>query len=471
MVFSDQVFLHAFLPLALALGLLTQRTRAGPATIFVLSLGFFYWSSGHYTLLLLASIAINYTGGLLIARRRERWVIGAAVAANLLLLGYFKYAYFLASQFDHVLSPGIVGRAAEIVLPIGISFYTFQGISYLVDVWRREIEPERDFVLFGAYLSFFPQLIAGPIVRFRDVARDFRAPKVSSEMFAAGAARFLLGLTKKIVIADTVAPIADAAFATPDPGFAVAWAGALAYTVQIYFDFSGYSDMAIGLGMMFGIRFPENFRHPYAASTVTGFWRRWHISLSTWFRDYVYIPLGGNRRGAARTYVNLGLVFLATGLWHGAAWTFVAWGAWHGLFLIAERVALGNQAGTLDRSWVRLLYFAPVVVVGWVLFRAEDIPQFLDMAAAMASPLAAGAFDVPGALLIEATPFRGGVLVLALAALAAQRAVPPAGPMLADLALDKNAAAARLGFVSAAVALAVLFVIPAEFSPFLYFRF
>ena len=281
--------------------------------------------------------------------------------------------------------------ATGIVLPIGISFYTFQGLSYVIDVWRGTLpKPERNPILFAAYLAFFPQLIAGPIVRFGDVVADFHAPKLSADMFAAGAARFLVGLAKKVLVADLVAPIADAAFDQSGDSltFAGAWIGSLAYTIQIYFDFSGYSDMAIGMCLMFGIRIPENFAHPYASRTITEFWRRWHISLSTWFRDYLYIPLGGNRAGAGRTYLNLVIVFLATGLWHGAAWTFVLWGLYHGAFLAAERALLGHRARDIPLFWPRLAYSLPVIVVGWALFRSTDLPGFLQHFEAMVSPFA-----------------------------------------------------------------------------------
>jgi alginate O-acetyltransferase complex protein AlgI len=468
MVFSDQTFLFIFLPVSIGLGVLSSGTRLFPVSILIFSLIFFYWSSGAYALLLVASIVLNFAGGLAVERWRRMSTLMIVVGANVLILFYYKYAYFVLSTLDFGGSVRLQSLAESIVLPIGISFFTFQGISYVVDVWRGEVKAERNPVLFAAYKSFFPQLIAGPIVRYADVHTYFRAPQRSSDMFAAGIARFMVGLCKKVLIADGVAGVADAAFALPggDLTFASAWLGALAYSIQIYFDFSGYSDMAIGLAMMFGIQFKENFNHPYAASTVTDFWRRWHMSLSAWFRDYLYIPLGGNRESSRRTYANLMFVFLATGIWHGAAWTFLLWGVYHGVFLIAERVLIGARASTA----MRLFYFFPVILVGWVLFRAPDIPAFIAHTYAMAMPFAVGAWTLPSTVSVALSPTATGMLIVASAMVLMQGWIPPVGPTIAQM----NSSAVRwvrVPFVACSAIACAMYVLPQSFSPFLYFRF
>jgi len=383
-------------------------------------------------------------------------------------LAYFKYTAFLLDVFDFFGNSSIKDFASGIILPIGISFYTFQGISYLIDVWRKNVEPEPNLILYAAYQSFFPQIIAGPIVRYGDVYKCFRNPDISTDHFAGGAARFLHGLAKKVLIADTVSIVANAAFFSGgDMTFASAWLGALAFTIQIYFDFSGYSDMAIGLALMFGVRFNENFHHPYAASTITEFWRRWHISLSTWFREYLYIPLGGNRISPTRTYLNLLLVFIATGIWHGAAWTFVLWGLYHGGFLIVERI-LG--IGRSTNPTLRFVYFLPATIVGWALFQAPDIATFGRFIAGMFAPFSPGAFSLNDEMLLAFTPQAAMAFGIGIIAILAQGIVPPFGPIL-----DKPGSLAhktgRLGFIAVTAAITSIFVLPQSFSPFLYFRF
>lgn len=473
MVFSDQSFLFVFLPVALILGLCTRRTSWFAVTSLMISLVFFYWSSGAYTLVLLFSIILNFTGGLLIRPGAGKPIILLFIALNVALLAFFKYTYFAGSLIDFGGSSAFKEFAQSILLPIGISFYTFQGISYLIDVWRRAVEPEKNILVYGAYQSFFPQLIAGPIVRYKDVAEDFHKGNASVDLFSAGASRFLLGLGKKVIIADTVAVVADAAFALPhsEITFAAAWIGAIAYSIQIYYDFSGYSDMAIGLGMMFGIRFLENFNHPYAASTFTEFWRRWHISLSTWFRDYLYIPLGGNRVSTSRTYVNLMIVFLLTGLWHGAQWTFVLWGVWHGAFLIAERVTFKGKAAGINNPVLRLVYLLPFVVVGWVLFRAPDFATFLAFTSAMFVPFAQGSWVVPTELLLTMTPLATVTLIIASFLIILQGQIKPLGPILGAVNSSTSFRALRLVSIFAFSVACLVFVLPQSFSPFLYFRF
>jgi alginate O-acetyltransferase complex protein AlgI len=389
MVFSSVIFLFCFLPLVLvAYWIAPQRVRNG--MLLVASLIFYAWGEVFYVGVMLASIAMNYVFGLWVDRARdgrsERRVVAIAVIANLALLAWFKYANFLVENTNRLLtgSPGGPLELAPVHLPIGISFFTFQALSYVIDVRRRVSPSMRNPVDMALYIALFPQLIAGPIIRFHDIAAEIssREPRIAD--IAAGIRRFIIGLGKKVLIANIVGRAADSIFEIPTdqltPG--LAWLGALSYALQIYFDFSGYSDMAIGLGRVFGFHFLENFEHPYVSRSVTDFWRRWHISLSNWFRDYLYVPLGGNRNGAGRTHLNLLIVFLLCGLWHGASWTFVVWGLYHGSFLVLERGFRNRNI----RVWSPLAHAATLllVLVGWVIFRAETLPQAGAFLAAMA---------------------------------------------------------------------------------------
>ena len=473
MVFSDPVFLFAFLPVSLILILLAVP-RAHNLAILVFSLVFYYWTSGWLTLLLAASIVGNWLIGRAIHARSQgrlkQRLMMAGVVANLLALAYFKYAYFIAGNIDFALGLNSSDVFAAVILPIGISFFTFQGISYLIDLRRGEIEAEPNLIRFGAYLSFFPQLIAGPIVRYHDVYDDFRRPKLTLENFAGGATRFLHGLLKKVLIADAAGRVADTCFGMSDDiGMATAWIGALAYTIQIYFDFSGYSDMAIGIGRMCGIRFLENFRHPYSSSTITEFWRRWHISLSSWFRDYLYIPLGGNRNGSASTYRNLAIVFLVTGLWHGAAWTYVVWGLYHGAFLVLERLVMGRRASEQKAVWLRFVYLLPVVMVGWVIFRAESMAGAADYLLAMVSISREGAFDIAPSVTGTLPPLN--LIALGLGMLIFFLPREPVGGQLAMKVGGARTEAGQLAYTVVAGVLAAMLVLVSNFSPFLYFQF
>ena len=375
MVFSSITFIFFFLPAVLAAYHLAPRRVRNGLLVFA-SLGFYAWGAGAFVLALLASIATNYVIGAQLERRVDRGETASAkrllalgVVVNVALLGWFKYANLGVATWN----AGLTGAGlptvpwADVLLPIGISFFTFHSLSYLVDVYRgtaRHLVSPLDFAL---YITFFPQLIAGPIVRFHEIRDQLVQRKETFDAFAAGVYRFGFGLAKKVVIADTVAPIANAAFGVPtdELNTTAALVGVLAYTVQLYFDFSGYSDMALGLALMFGIRFPENFDRPYASRSITEFWRRWHMSLSRWFRDYLYVSLGGNRGSAAATYRNLVIVFLVTGLWHGANWTFVAWGAYHGILLLLERVAgVARGRGPRPRPWQAVTIVLVMSVVG-----------------------------------------------------------------------------------------------------------
>ncbi len=394
-LFTHPVFVFLFLPvLLLAHALVPRRARNG--LLLGASLLFYAWGERVFVLVMLASIAGNFGFGRWLGRLQERGaggrargvVLALAVSFNLALLFYFKYlgwAWEALAGFAGQLGLGADGSAApSIHLPLGISFLTFQALSYIFDVYRREEMPQRKLAPFALYLSLFPQLIAGPIVRYGSIARQLAHRTIGLHDVSEGARRFLQGLAKKVLIADVLAVPVDRVFELPGDqlSFGVAWVGLIGYTLQLYFDFSGYSDMAIGLGQMFGFRFDENFRHPYVARSITEFWRRWHISLSTWFRDYVYIPFGGNRHGQARTLVNLTAVFLLCGLWHGAAWSFVLWGAFHGAFLVIERVSKGPWSAGAPRV-LQHGYVLLVVMAGWLLFRAPT----LESAAAMSKAL------------------------------------------------------------------------------------
>jgi alginate O-acetyltransferase complex protein AlgI len=391
MVFSSPTFLFAFLPLCLGIYLVLPRFLKN-TWLLALSLLFYAWGEQQWVVLMLCSIAGNYVLGLLVDHFRDRrkiavGVLTATVVFNLGLLGWFKYANFLMGNVNGGLAWLGVGAIEidQVHLPIGISFFTFQAMSYVIDVYRRDGNVERNPLNLGLYIALFPQLIAGPIVRFQDICDQLRDRRTTLDSFTYGIQRFVIGLGKKVLIANVVALPADEIFNLPASELtpALAWLGVICYTFQIYFDFSGYSDMAIGLGHMFGFRFLENFRYPYIARSITDFWRRWHISLSTWFRDYLYIPLGGNRVSKGRNYFNLWLVFFLCGLWHGASWAFVVWGLYHGALLVLERLFLGDLLNRLGRV-VQHLYTMLAFMVGWVFFRAETLPEAGAMLAAMA---------------------------------------------------------------------------------------
>jgi alginate O-acetyltransferase complex protein AlgI len=388
MVFSSVGFLFYFLPLFLVAYFIFPWKNA---TFLCASLLFYSWGEGSYVLFLLAVGLINWWMGLWLdghdASGKRRVILGLAIGTNLTALTVFKYADFAAANLNLALSAFSEKTVAppQIHLPIGISFFVFQAISYLVDIHRRQIGADRSVVNVLLYLAMFPHQLAGPIVRFGQVAEKLRNRKASVEKFALGIQMFALGLGQKVLIANTVAVAADQIFQLPVDALtaSLAWLGAICYTFQIYFDFAGYSTMAAGLAIMLGLYFPRNFAWPYVADSMTDFWRRWHISLSTWFRDYVYIPLGGNRGGSGRTYANLFIVFVLCGLWHGANWTFVIWGLYHGLFLVVERLGLTRGLGRLPRE-IRWLYTLLTVIVGWVIFRADSLPHAWAILAAMA---------------------------------------------------------------------------------------
>jgi len=389
LLFSSPLFLFVLLPILLGLYALARPSYRN-LVLLAASLLFYVWGEGAYVLVMLAIIAVNYGLGrrvhMLEGRSRAKITVAFAVVVNLGLLIAFKYSNFLVDQLNLVLNIFHVAnvKLAPVHLPLGISFFTFHALSYVIDIYRRKSEGGKP-LDFALYMTLFPHSIAGPIVRYGDIAGQIAHRVVTMAGFAEGVRRFIMGLAKKMLVANTVAVTADAIFALPGSqlNFSLAWLGVVCYTLQIYFDFSGYSDMAIGLAKLFGIDFLENFNYPYAARSITEFWRRWHISLSTWFRDYLYIPLGGNRCSPVRNYANLVTVFFLCGLWHGASWTFAAWGLFHGAFLVLERMKPGRM---IDSLWspVRHLYTLLVVSVGWVLFRADTVPQATAFLKAMA---------------------------------------------------------------------------------------
>lgn len=372
MVFSSLVFLCIFLPVIFCLHSVMPSIKVKNALLIIASLIFYAFGEPVYVLLMIASAFLNYLCALLMGKANRKAVLVIAVVINIGILCIFKYTGFLVTTVNSVLHTNI--NVPQITLPIGISFFTFQALSYVIDVYREQVGIQKNFFKVLLYISFFPQLIAGPIVKYRDIALEIDSRRVELREAAPGLRRFICGLAKKILIANAMAAVADNVFSQ---GFdtvnvVVAWIGAVAYAMQIYFDFSGYSDMAIGLGRMFGFHFKENFEHPYGSLTIKEFWRRWHISLSSWFKEYVYIPLGGNRKGKTRAGINKIIVFFLTGLWHGANWTFVVWGLFHGLFSFFEEFVPALKK--LPRV-VLHIYTMLVVIVGFVIFRADTLNQ------------------------------------------------------------------------------------------------
>ena len=498
MLFTEPTFLFLFLPILLGLYFIRpSREHASYANWLLLAASIIFYAAGGggFTWLMLGSIAFNYwmaisvdrVHGTPAASRR----LAVAVTVNLVVLGIFKYANFFADNVNALLRVGHLQPIAvpRVLLPIGISFFTFHALSYVIDVSRRDATAQKSPVHAALYLLLFPQLIAGPIIRYRDIADQLARRRVSIDDVAYGIRRFIIGLAKKVLIANVVAGPADKIFGLPpaELSSAHAWLGIVCYTLQIYFDFSGYSDMAIGLGRMFGFRFPENFRWPYVADSVTGFWRRWHISLSTWFRDYLYIPLGGNRVSPARRYGNLVTVFFLCGLWHGASWNFVIWGLWHGTFLVAERIhshihnpihnpihnsirnpqsTIRNDTGPLHWPIWPHLYTLIVVMIGWVFFRAETLTSATAFLKAMA-----------GWTVAAPTPYTVGWYLtpeLWLALVAGAIGSAPWLPAVAARLEKSDGWALPLFNTAALMVLLLLCVMSAAartYSPFIYFRF
>ena len=478
MVFSDPVFLFVFLPLVLVFyWAIAWRSRNS----FLVAIGcvFYLVDAQELLLLLLGTILFNYLVAMSIRKRQDtgqsaRVALVLGVFLNVASLAVWKYAGFAANLLSDLirLTGGNSTFTIKLVLPIAISFYTFQCISFLVDVYQREIERVPSLLDFAAYIFLFPHLIAGPIVRYKDIEPELLGRSTDRlRAFSYGAPRFFWGLSKKILIADQISVIADRVFALPDNRltFLVAWIGVIVYALQIYFDFSGYSDMAIGLAHMFGFRFKENFNRPYSSRSMTDFWRRWHISLSTWFRDYVYIPLGGNRsEKKSRLYLNLLVVFVLTGFWHGAQWTFVAWGLFHGFFLIVERSVRGRQLFKPNVVWSgarRGLTFI-VVCFGWALFRSSSISQAGNFFSAMVRPTS---WTIPVIVDEVITTQRITWLIVGLLVLLLPTKMQ-IGLFISE-SESRQAHLLRVGIVLFLAPLACVYSLTTTFSPFLYFQF
>ncbi|MCL1896661.1 MAG: MBOAT family protein [Clostridiales bacterium] len=474
MLFSSSIFLFLFLPVVIIGYRLVPK---GGRIYFLMaaSLFFYAWGEPKYILVMLLSIAVNYSFGRLIhgsagstssagkARAPGRLLLFTAVACNLLILFYFKYMDFVLDSSNRLF--GTAFPYHDIVMPIGISFFTFQGMSYVIDLYLKKVRVQRNPALTAFYISFFPQLIAGPIVRYNHIEAQLYERDDSFDKFVAGAKRFIIGLSKKVIIANTVGYVADQVFSGPaiENTAATAWLGIICYTFQIFFDFSGYSDMAIGLGKMFGFDFLENFNLPYISKTITEFWRRWHISLSSWFRDYVYIPLGGNRRG--NVYINLLIVFLVTGFWHGASFNFIVWGLWHGLFLVIERTLGLREAKKGAFVPFRHALTLLIVVIGWVFFRAEGLREAASYLGIMF-----------GAVQPENVGFTVSYYISNKAVIALVIAIIASMPVAKTKLFETISSGAAWKYASPALLLAlffvsIVFVVSSSYNPFIYFRF
>jgi len=489
MLFSSFQFLFVFLPVFMLAYFLVPATRWRNYLILVFSLAFYVWGEKGYVALLLLSIVSTWGFGLMLGRAHapatRKRVLALGIICNLLILFYCKYLVFFVDTLIALVSEAGISppfrQLAPTHLPLGVSFFVFQAISYLIDVYRGDVRCQKNLLLFGMYKSNFPQLIAGPIVRYAQISHQIHDRPSNYDQFSAGAWRFLIGLSQKALLANPCGTVADQVFSAPVGSFgaAVAWVGTVAYALQIYFDFCGYSNMAIGLGKTMGFTFPENFNHPYEATSVSDFWRRWHMSLSTWFRDYLYIPLGGNRGGPARTYFNLLVVFLLCGLWHGAAWTFVAWGLYHGIFLCFERTAAGMWTlATLTGTFGRV-YAMFAVLLGWVLFRATSLTHAATIASTLFGfPPEPGKLTQGTAVPLSLYDVLGyepmtAILVGTFIGLGLHRPLMVAGSRL----LAAGGLSVQMREIGKATAmlstftLSLAYIAGSTFNPFLYFRF
>ncbi len=465
MVFSSLIFLCGFLPITiLGYRLLPQRLRN--LFLLIMSLLFYAWGEPIYFFLMAASIFLNYMGGLFVANAQRKRPNGGKFALfltsliNLALLGFFKYTDFLIGTINSLTDAGL--SLLKIALPIGISFYTFQAMSYVIDVYRKEVRVQRNLINFAMYVTLFPQLIAGPIVRYADVEEQIETRDDNASVFWSGVVRFSIGLAKKALLANQAGKLWDMISAQPELPAATAWLGAIAFTFQIYFDFSGYSDMAIGLGRMFGFRFVENFRYPYQSDSITEFWRRWHISLSTWFREYVYIPLGGNRKGKARQIINLFIVWALTGLWHGAGWNFLCWGLYFFLLLVIEKNFLLKLLKKIPAVF-RHLYALLFIILGWVLFAVEDFSALADYFRALVG--SSGGYNELTLYLLSSYAILLVVMLIASTELPAR-----IGKAFCRRA-GNGAVVLEAVWTVAILVLSVSAIVADSYNPFLYFRF
>ena len=468
MEFSSLTFLCVFLPATFALYALMPKVAYKNALLIVASLVFYAYGEPIYVLLMIGSTIANYWFGKMVSRGSasgRRVALFLAVLVNLLILGFFKYSAMLVESIDAAFSLNV--PIPSIALPIGISFFTFQALSYVIDVYRGDAEPAHDYPTILLYVSLFPQLIAGPIVKYKDISEQIVKRDSSATEVALGLRRFTFGLAKKVLLANQFGAVADALYGA-DPAslfMGSAWLAAISYALQIYFDFSAYSDMAIGLGHMFGFSFKENFNYPYISTSIQDFWHRWHISLSTWFKEYVYIPLGGNRKGRLRTAVNRMIVFFLCGLWHGASWTFVVWGLFHGFFLLLE-----EYVPALKRlpKWLGHIYALFVVLVGWILFRSESFGQAISMTALLFTPAAANHQQLQ-LFMQQLTPLFCCAVVVGIIASTPVRSVISKRFERAGNAHLFEALSYTLSLV--VVVLSLIELSAGGYNPFIYFRF
>ena len=462
MIFSSPMFFAVYLPVVLVLYYLSPR-KVKNLTLFILSLIFYGWGEPVYVSLMLFSTVLDYTCGRMVDKyrgtKRSKLWLWVSLCANLGLLGIFKYSGFVVSSVNSLL--GLSLKVPQLALPIGISFYTFQTMSYTIDLYRGDAPVQKDIIAFGTYVTLFPQLIAGPIVRYLDVAEQMKGRGHSFDKFGEGASRFVCGMSKKVLIANTLGRLWEL-MSQGQLSLVGSWLGIICYAFQIYFDFSGYSDMAIGLGHMLGFTFPENFNYPYISRSITEFWRRWHISLGTWFREYLYIPLGGNRKGPKRQVVNMLAVWLFTGIWHGAGWNFLLWGLYYFVLLSIEKLFLLKHLKKLPI--ISNIYTLVAVLFGWVLFAFEDMGMVMTYA---------------GAMLGSGVPFINSQAIYYLTTLAPLLMVAAVGstqlPQKAYVALTKKdnipAAAVSGVLIAAGLIASLAYLVAGTYNPFLYFRF
>lgn len=466
MVFSSTIFLCVYLPLVL-LGYYICPKKGRNLFLLIVSLVFYAWGEPKYVFLMIFSILVNYIFGRLMDKNRGRQkrmklLLVLSVVIDLGLLSVFKYTDFIITNVNAIFGSSF--DLLNIALPIGISFYTFQAMSYTIDVYRNDVRVQKNLIDFGMYITMFPQLIAGPIVRYADVQDQLAERSVTTADFSEGVMRFVVGLGKKVLLANQMGAVWSDIYALGgDVSALMAWTGAIAYTFQIYFDFSGYSDMAIGLGRMFGFKFPENFRYPYQSVSITDFWRRWHITLSTWFKEYLYIPLGGNRRGLARQALNLLIVWSLTGFWHGAGWNFVMWGLYYFVILFIEKLFLLKALDKLPKFF-RHVYALLLIIIGWVIFASDDVSVLLPYLGSMFGANGAiGGMDVY-TLLTKA--------VLLIICCIASTELPKKLFLSAAGAMNEKAAfTLKSVLMIALLALSMILLIGDSYNPFLYFRF
>ena len=466
MVFSSTIFLCVYLPLVL-LGYYICPKKGRNLFLLIVSLVFYAWGEPKYVFLMIFSILVNYIFGRLMDKNRGRQkrmklLLVLSVVIDLGLLSVFKYTDFVITNINAIFGSSF--DLLKIALPIGISFYTFQAMSYTIDVYRNDVRVQKNLIDFGMYITMFPQLIAGPIVRYADVQDQLAERSVTTADFSEGVMRFVVGLGKKVLLANQMGAVWSEIYALGgDVSALMAWTGAIAYTFQIYFDFSGYSDMAIGLGRMFGFKFPENFRYPYQSVSITDFWRRWHITLSTWFKEYLYIPLGGNRCGLARQALNLLIVWSLTGFWHGAGWNFVMWGLYYFVILFIEKLFLLKALDKLPKLF-RHVYALLLIVIGWVIFASDDVSVLLPYLGSMF-----GANGAIGGMDVYTLLTKAALLVICCIA---STELPKKLFLSAAGAMNEKAAfTLKSVLMIALLALSMILLIGDSYNPFLYFRF